>query len=268
MKFGKPAPCHLLCQCIMLETQREQECLGAHLPSRKWLDGFGMAETCELSSNSIQCDMARAAVRVCVKNSATFTSVRCDHCARALEGRLPPSRTSFSERAGICGKIQGFCPAGAPQEICKIPSQSNDNVRNEVNEFFTFSSQKHNFIQTSVQHVLSHVMVDDHGEVNARTKFRFVANESGKYKASIQQLIQYARGVFLNQGLVSKIMYESVTGDGYLIAGFVFYPIATIKGLEDLQHVLMTTEFGMRAAVLVVVKTERKSARNRAALHE
>ena len=123
------------------------------------------------------------------------------------------------------------------KNICKIRSQSNDIVRNAVKEFFTFSSQKHDFIQTSAQLVLSHVMVDDHGEVNARTKFRFIADESGKFKSIIQQLIQYARGVFLNQGSVSKILYESVTGDGYLIAGFALYLIASTKSLEDLQHV-------------------------------
>jgi hypothetical protein len=48
---------HFLCRCVMLESQlHEQECLGAHLPLPKQLDGFGMAEKCEFSSSySIKC---------------------------------------------------------------------------------------------------------------------------------------------------------------------------------------------------------------------
>jgi hypothetical protein len=69
--------------------------------------------------------------------------------------------------------------------------------------------------------------------------------------------VQYARGVFLVQGTVSQILYDALTGNGNLIAGFVLYLIATTKRLDDLQHVIMHLEFGMRASVLNVVNPDK-----------
>jgi hypothetical protein len=66
-------------------------------------------------------------------------------------------------------------------------------------------------------------MVDDSGEVHATTKFRFVADEGNKYKNSIQQLVQYARGVFLARGNVAQILYESIAGDGTATLLLVLY---------------------------------------------
>ena len=105
--------------------------------------------------------------------------------------------------------------------------------------------------------MLSHIMVDDSGEVHAKTKFRFVADQGNQYKASIQKLAQYARCVFLAQGTVAQILYESISGDGNIIAGFVLYLIASCKSLDDLQHTLMHLEFAIRAAVLLVVDVDK-----------
>ena len=105
--------------------------------------------------------------------------------------------------------------------------------------------------------MLSHIMVDDSGEVHAKTKFRFVADQNNKYKTSTQQFVQYARSVFLARGSVAQILYESISSDGNIIAGFVLYLIASCKSLDDLQHVLMHLEFAVRAAVLLMVDVDR-----------
>lgn len=100
-------------------------------------------------------------------------------------------------------------------------------------------------------------MVDDSGQIHAKTKFRFVADEGNKYKDSIQKLVQYARRVFLAQGTVAQIVYASFAGDGNIIAGFVLYLVASTKTLDDLQHILMHLEFAIRCAVLLEVKVDK-----------
>lgn len=100
-------------------------------------------------------------------------------------------------------------------------------------------------------------MVDDSGQIHAKTKFRFVADEGNKYKDSIQKLVQYARRVFLTQGTVAQTVYASFAGDGHIIAGFVLYLVASTKTLDDLQHTLMHLEFAIRCAVLLEVKVDK-----------
>jgi hypothetical protein len=173
-------------------------------------------------------------------------------------------RGEFHRRANISQRELAFEQEFKDSDVldrhknfCKIRAPSNDIVRQQVKDFFQSSSEKYDSIQTSAQHVLSHIMVDDHGEVHAKTKFRFVADEGNKYKTSIQHLVQYARGVFLERGTVAQILYETFAGNGNIIAGFVLYLIASAKTLDDLQHTLMHLEFAIRAAVLLTVHVDR-----------
>ena len=102
------------------------------------------------------------------------------------------------------------------------------------------------------------MLIDDSGTVNARNRFRFIADANGAYKKSIAWLIAYARGVFLLQGAVAEILCQAVSSQssGFL-QGFVLHVVSRGSKLDMLQHTLMHLKFGVRAAVLISTKPDK-----------
>ncbi len=101
------------------------------------------------------------------------------------------------------------------------------------------------------------MLVDDSGSVNARNKFRFVADANSAYKKSIAWLIAYARKVFLLQGSVAEILCHAVNSQSGLLQGFVLHVVSRASKLDMLQHTLMHLKFGIRAAVLIATKPDK-----------
>jgi hypothetical protein len=104
------------------------------------------------------------------------------------------------------------------------------------------------------------MMVDDSGNIRARDRFRFVADENGAYKKSIAWFIAYARQVFLKQGKVADIIQQSVSADSGLLQGFVLHVVCRASKLDMLQHSLMHIKFAVRAAALISLDPEKIKA--------
>ena len=104
------------------------------------------------------------------------------------------------------------------------------------------------------------MMVDDSGNIRARDRFRFVADENGAYKKSIAWFIAYARQVFLKQGTVADIIQQSVSSDSGLLQGFVLHVVCRASKLDMLQHSLMHMKFAVRAAVLISLDPKKMKA--------
>ncbi len=103
-------------------------------------------------------------------------------------------------------------------------------------------------------------MVDDSGEIQARNRFRFVADGNGAYKKTIAWFIAYARNVFRKEGTVLEIIQQSISSDSGLLQGFVLHLVSRASKLDMLQHSLMHMKFAVRAAVLLALKPEKVQA--------
>jgi hypothetical protein len=100
-------------------------------------------------------------------------------------------------------------------------------------------------------------MVDDSGDIQARNRFRFVADGNGAYKKTIASFIAYARHVFRKEGTVSELLQQSVSSESGLLQGFVLHVVSRASKLDTLQHSLMHMKFAVRAAVLLALKPEK-----------